>query len=65
MNRKLEVSSLRLQSKPEFGQPRMLIRAPSQRPVELALALIDWQVVDAGKTIGHQAILVEFQFSLP
>ncbi|KTC63755.1 hypothetical protein AO262_27260 [Pseudomonas fluorescens ABAC62] len=38
----------------------MLIRATPQRPVELALALLDRQVVDAGKTIGHQAVFVEF-----
>ena len=37
----------------------MVIRAPAQRPVELALAFGDRHVVDGGMAHGHQAVLVE------
>ena len=38
----------------------MIVRPPAQRPVVLALALRDRQVVDAGDARAHQAVLVEF-----
>ena len=32
----------------------------AQRPMEFALALFDRHIVDAGKVVGDQAVLVEF-----
>ncbi len=53
-----QAPSHRLQA--QFRQPRMIIRTPPQRPVELAFACLDRQVVDARKAVGHQAVLIEF-----
>src|SRR5437870_13137717 len=47
-------------SQAEFAQSRMVIRSPPQRPVELALGLLDRQIVDAGVAAPHQAVFVEF-----
>src|SRR5471032_70045 len=44
----------------QLRQPRMVIRATSQRPVELALGFLDRHVVDAGKAVGHQTVFSEF-----
>src|SRR5262244_1746493 len=44
---------------PEIAQTRMVVGAPPERPVILALALLDRQVVDAGDAPAHQAVLVE------
>ena len=37
----------------------MVIRAPPQRPAELAVMLCDGQVVDAREAMLHQALRVE------
>src|SRR5689334_13888814 len=37
----------------------MIVRPPSERPVVFAIAVLDRQVVDAGDTQPHQAVLVE------
>src|SRR5208337_1964441 len=47
-------------SKPEIAQRRMIVRAAAKRPVVLALALLDRQIVDAGDAQTHQPVLVEF-----
>src|SRR5215467_5595668 len=44
---------------PEFAQRGMAVRASPERPVVLALALPDRQVVDARDAHAHQAVLVE------
>jgi hypothetical protein len=38
----------------------MIVWAPAERPVVVALVLLDPQVVDAGDAQTHQAVLVEF-----
>src|SRR5215813_5546454 len=38
----------------------MIVGAAAERPVVLALALLDREVVDAGDAQAHQAVLVEF-----
>src|SRR5262245_26896600 len=37
----------------------MIIGAAAERPVILALALLDWKIVDAGDPQPHQSVLVE------
>src|SRR4029077_7315640 len=50
-----------LPSKTEIGEARMVRRSRAGRiPVELALALLDGQVVDRGEAPPHEAVLVEF-----
>ena len=48
-----------LQSQPQLTQPRMVIRPSAKRPVELAFAFLDRQIVDAGVAQFHQALRVE------
>ena len=38
----------------------MIIRAPPQRPVKFAIDFVDWKIVDAGVTQGHQPIRIKF-----
>src|SRR6516164_7476705 len=38
----------------------MIVGTAAERPMILALALLDWQVVDAGDAQTHQPVLVEF-----
>src|SRR6187397_261160 len=52
-----EPSPGRLQ--PKLAQRRVVVGAPAERPVILALALLDGEVVDAGDAPPHQAVLVE------
>src|SRR5258707_11066541 len=50
-----------LPSKAEIGEARMVGRSRARGiPVELALALLDGQVVDRGVALAHEAVLVEF-----
>src|SRR3954468_2079176 len=37
----------------------MVVGASAQRPMILALVLLDWKIVDAGDAQAHQAMLVE------
>jgi len=37
----------------------MIIGPASQRPMILAFALFDWQIIDAGDAQAHQPVLVE------
>ena len=46
--------------KPEIAQRRVIVGAAAKRPVVLALALLDRQIVDAGDAQTHQAMFVEF-----
>jgi hypothetical protein len=46
--------------KSEIAQRRVIVRTASQRPVILALALLDRQIVNASDPPAHQALLVEF-----
>jgi hypothetical protein len=46
-------------SKPEIAQGRVIVGAAIERPMVLALVLLDRQVVDAGDGHSHQAVLVE------
>ena len=43
----------------KIAQSRMVVRAAPERPVVLALALLDRQVVDAGDAPPHQAVAIE------
>jgi hypothetical protein len=38
----------------------MIVGAAAERPVELAFALLDREIVDAGDAQAHQAVFVEF-----
>ena len=44
----------------QIRQPRVIIGATPQRPMELALAFLDRHVVDAREPALHQAIRTEF-----
>ena len=46
-------------SKPEIAQRKMVIGAAPERPMVLALRLLDRQIVDAGDPNPHQPVLVE------
>jgi len=46
-------------SRAKIGQSRMVIRAGSERPVILALGVLDSQIVDACLTHLHRAVLIE------
>lgn len=43
----------------------MVVGAPSQRPVVLPLAFGDRQIVDAGMTAAHQALLIKLPVLVP
>src|SRR5262249_35739901 len=45
---------------PQIAQRWMIVGTAAKRPMILALALLDRQVVDAGEAQAHQAVLVEF-----
>ena len=47
-------------SKAELAQSRVIVGAPAERPVILAIALLDGKIVDAGDAQAHQTMLVEF-----
>src|SRR6185436_19548098 len=47
-------------SQTEIGQARMMIGAAAGRPMELAVGLLDWQIVDARDASLHQSLFVEF-----
>ena len=47
-------------SQSKFGQGWVIVGTPSERPVILALTILDRKVVDAGDAQPHQAVLVEF-----
>src|SRR5205809_888566 len=44
----------------QFRQTGMVVRPPSERPMEFALALHDRQIVDAGEAALHQPVRIEF-----
>jgi hypothetical protein len=46
--------------KSEIAQGWVIVGAATQRPVILAFAFPDWQVIDAGDAQVHQAVLIEF-----
>ena len=46
--------------KSEIAQGWVIVGTATQRPVILAFALSDWQVIDAGDAQVHQAVLIEF-----
>src|SRR5438046_175105 len=46
-------------SKAEIAERWVIVGTPPERPVILALAFLDRQVVDAGDAPAHQAVLVE------
>src|SRR5215469_18285562 len=46
--------------KSEIAQGWVIVGTATQRPMILALALLDWQIVYAGDPPTHQALLVEF-----
>src|SRR5712691_213695 len=52
-------SAGRCRSKAELAQRGVIVRAAAERPVILALALLDRKIVDAGDAQAHQAVLVE------
>jgi hypothetical protein len=41
------------------------IGSAAKRPMVFSITLLDREIVDAGKAQTHEAVLVEFQFSLP
>src|SRR5262252_2812017 len=43
----------------QFTQGRMIVGPATQRPVILAFALSDWQVIDACDAQTHQPVLIE------
>src|SRR5258707_15892228 len=45
---------------PEIAQGRLIVRATAERPMVFAVALLVWNVVDAGNTKPHPAMLIEF-----
>ena len=47
-------------SKSEIAQGWVIVGTATERPMVLALTLLDWKVVDAGNAQAHQAVLVEF-----
>src|SRR5438552_2730195 len=56
----VSISPARLRrSKAEIAQTGVVVGAPAERPVVLALALADRQIVDAGDAQPHQTVLVE------
>src|SRR6266566_1427178 len=46
-------------SEAELAQRRVIVRTAAQRPVVLAIAILDRSIVDAGDTHAHKAVLVE------
>src|SRR5215469_771597 len=46
--------------KSEIAQGWVIVGTATQRPVILAFALLDWQVIDAGDASAHQSLLVKF-----
>jgi hypothetical protein len=54
------VSPIDSPSETEFAQGRMIVGTAAERPVILALALLDRDIVDTGDAKPHQAVLVEF-----
>src|SRR3954468_6711063 len=49
----------RASSQAQRGQPGVVVRAAAERPVELAIPLVDPDVVDAGLAAAHQAVVIE------
>src|SRR6516162_8082213 len=45
---------------PEIAQARVIVGTAAKRPVILAPALLDRQVVNAGNTHAHESVLIEF-----
>src|SRR5215472_12813389 len=45
--------------KSEIAQRWVIVGTATQRPVILAFALLDWQVIDAGDAQVHQPMLIE------
>ena len=46
--------------KSEIAQGRVIVGTATQRPVILAFAFLDWQVIDARDAQMHQALLIKF-----
>ena len=46
-------------SKAQLSQPRVIIRATAQRPMELAVFRLDGPVIDARVAMRHQALRIE------
>src|ERR1700686_579930 len=44
----------------QVAQPRVTVRPPAQRPEILAVGCLDRQIVDAGVTARHVALIGEF-----
>ena len=44
----------------EIAQARVIIRTAAKRPMVLALALLDGEIIDAGNAQAHQAVVIEF-----
>src|SRR6266581_2774276 len=48
-----------IRSEAEIAQRRVIVRAAAQRPVVLAIAILDRNIVDAGDAHAHQAVFVK------
>jgi hypothetical protein len=40
-------------SEAQVGEPGVIVRAPTKRPVELAIGFLDWKIVDGGEPTLH------------
>jgi hypothetical protein len=48
-----------IRSEAKIPQRRVIVRAADQRPVVLAIAILDRNIVDAGDADAHKAVFVE------
>jgi hypothetical protein len=46
-------------SKAHIAKTRVIVRTAARRPAVLAFRFFDGQVIDAGQTTAHQAILIK------
>ena len=57
---KMNICALDVSLKIKVRQARMIIRTPTQRPMEFAIRVFDGHVIDAGMSMRHQTICIEF-----